>query len=172
MKRKYVKDYIPDDTADGSYRYVGEYYYSHKLKEERVKSGKKQLLFGLGTLLFLFALLFIPSIGATTLYVVLPIEIMMICFVPYCIGSYALLSVEDMMERRFYEKAYENPIQILTVTLILEFFCILGQALGVLFYQGITLEDLFLQVGLIVHFIISFCCWNSQRKEMKTVVKH
>lgn len=169
MKRKYVKDYIPDDLSAGSYRYVGEYYQSSLSKEARKRAGKRQLIFGVITLLFLVFLLFIPSIGTRTLYVVIPMEIMMVCFVCYCIGSFSLLTVSDVMEKRFYHKAYESPIQLFTVSLILEFLSLSGQALGVLHLQGSTKADLLLLAGLSVHFIVSIFLWNRQRKEMDAV---
>lgn len=169
MNKKYIKDYIPDDTKEGSYRYVGEYYFSSYSKEERVKSAKKQLLFGGFSLLILFLLLFIPGMGTRTLYVVIPLEIMLICFAYYCTGSFALLSVEDRMEKRFYDKAYENPIQMLTIALILEFLSISGLVIGVFILQGITPEDTLLFSGLTVHLVFSFFVWNRQRREMEKV---
>lgn len=167
MKKKYVKDYVPKD--DSSYEYQGKYFCCNREKKERQTSGIIQLLYGGCSLVLLLLFLSFPGNGIQTLYVVLPLEIMMVCYVYHLIGSYGLLTVESRMEQRFYDKVFERPIQALTVAIILEFFSLLGQAIGVIMQKKATGWDVAMEGLLLLHFLLSLYFWNRQRKEMRFV---
>lgn len=168
MKKKYIKDYVPKEGSS-SYKYVGKYYICERTREERILSGRIQTIYGVSSLILLFLALCIPAIGTRTLYVVLPLEIMMICYVYYCIGSLNLLRIEDKMEQRVYDRVFERPIQTLTVSLILEFFALLGEIVGVLLKKPVGKEDMILTALMIVHFPFAVLLWNRQRKEMHCI---
>ena len=167
MKKKYIKDYVPKE--DSSYEYKGKYFFCEREEKERKASGILQLCYGSISMILLLVLLCFPGRGVQTLYVVLPLEIMMVCYLYHLIGSYGLLTVQSPMEQRFYDKVFERPIQSLTVALILEFFSLSGQAIGVILAKRATGWDWIMEVLLLLHFVSSFYFWNRQRKEMKFV---
>ena len=73
--------------------------------------------------------------------------------------------------KRFYDRIFERPMQVFTVALILEFFVISGQALGVILPKAAVPWDWYMEGLLLLHFIISFPIWNKQRKEMKKITE-
>lgn len=171
MKKKYLKDYLPEEGRGEkfSYKYVGKYYFCERTKEERVKSAKRQIIYTAVTLLILIVILCIPALGTQTLYVVLPLELILLCHGYYFLGSFELLRVEEKMEQRFYDRVFERPIQALTVSLILEFFSLTGEIFGVLLRKPAGKEDMILVILLILHLPVSAVLWNRQRKEMHQI---
>ena len=87
MKKKYVKDYVPD--GKGEYRYQGKYYQSRVLEEERKREGKIQILYGICCLILILIALCIPCNGNRTIYIVIPLEITLVCLWGYLTGSFA-----------------------------------------------------------------------------------
>ena len=73
------------------------------------------------------------------------------------------------MEQRVYDRVFERPIQTLTVSLILEFFALLGEIVGVLLKKPVGKEDMILTALMIVHFPFAVLLWNRQRKEMHCI---
>ncbi len=167
MKKKYIKDYVPKE--DGSYEYRGVFFVYSKSEKEQKTSGRVQIFYGIFTLLVLFLVLCFPAVGTRTLYVVLPLEIMMICFVSYVMGSVELVKTHGKMERRVYDKAWEGPMQTITISMILEFFSILGQLVGVLAAKRAVMWDWIMEVILLLHLIATIPVWNRQRREIKMV---
>ena len=167
MKKKYIRDYVPKE--DSSYEYRGKYYIYERSKEERRSSGKIQLFYGGSSFTMLCLALSIPGTGSETLYVVLPLEFMLICYLYHLIGSFGLFTVDSRMEQRFYDRVFERPVQALTIALILEFFSLSGQMIGVIFRNTATTWDYIIEGLLIFHFIVSFYFWDKQRKELNLV---
>ena len=170
MKKKYVKDYVSD--GKGAYRYQGKYYQSRILEEERKKQGKIQILYGNVCLILILAALCIPCAGNKTVYIVIPLEATLVCLWGYLTGSFALLKMQDMMEQKDYDKAYQGPIQSLTVAIIFYIFSLGGQMIGVLMDSSKRSSgDIYF--AMILGFILVMSCviWNRQRKVMHFVAE-
>lgn len=170
MKKKYVKDYVSD--GKGAYRYQGIYYRSRILEDERKKQGKIQILYGIVCLILIFSALCIPCTGNKTVYIVIPLEVTLVCLWGYLTGSFALLKVQDRMEQKDYDKAYQSPMQSLTIAIIFYIFSLGGQMTGVLMESSKRSSgDIYF--AMILGFILVMSCviWNRQRKVMHCVAE-
>lgn len=170
MKKKYVKDYVSD--GKGAYQYRGKYYYSAISEEERKKQGKMQILYGISCLLMILLALCIPCNGNQTVYIVIPLEITLVCLWGYMTGSFALLRMQERMEQKDYDKAYQGPMQSLTVAIIFYIFSLGGQVIGILMETTKrTAGDIYF--AMILGFILVMSCvvWNRQRKIMHYVTE-
>ena len=130
MKKKYVKDYVP--TEKGDLEYHGKYYLSKISETERKKVSLIQIIYGITSLVLILAALCIPCNGNQTIYVVIPVEITLICLVYYISGSLALRKEGERLEQKDYDKSYQGPIQALTVSIILYIFSLGGQVIGIM----------------------------------------
>ena len=120
MKKKYIKDYVA--TPEGNVKYCGKYFISDITGEERRKEGIVQIIDGIVCACLLLAALCIPCQGSETIYVVIPLELALVCLWTYLTGSLAFLKADNRMEEKDYDKAYQNPIQALTVSILLYVF--------------------------------------------------
>ena len=117
MKKKYVKEYVP--TEKGELKYLGKYYLSQIQEEERKKESLLQIIYGISCFVLVLISLCISCNGNQTVYIVIPLELTLICLWGYLTGSFALLKVQDRMEQKDYDKAYQGPRQSLTVAIFL-----------------------------------------------------
>ena len=170
LKKKYVADYVP--TEKGDYQYRGKYYHSRISKEQRNREGKIQVLYGISCLILLLIELCIPCAGNQTIYVVIPIELTLICFWIYLTGSLAFLKTESRMEQKDYDKAYQSPIQALTIAIILYIFSLGGQIIGILMDESKRSSgDVYFIMILFFVLVVSCVAWNRQRKIMHLVTE-
>ena len=168
MKKKYVKDYVA--TPKGDLEYHGKYYCSQITQEERKKEGIVQIIYGVVCLLLILGALCIPCKGNETVYVVIPLEITLVCLGGYLTGSFAFLKSGGRMEEKDYDKAYQGPIQALTVSILLYVFSFGGQVIGILM-NSVAEGNGDLYFACILFFVLVMSCvvWNRQRKVMHLV---
>lgn len=170
MKKKYVKDYVPD--GKGEYRYQGKYYQSRISEEQRKKEGKIQILYGICCLILILIALCIPCNGNKTIYIVIPLEITLVCLWGYLTGGFALLKAQERMEQKDYDKAYQSPIQSLTIAIFLYVFSLGGQLIGILMSETKRSSgDVYFAMILGLILVISCVVWNRQRKIMHYVAE-
>ena len=170
MKKKYVKDYVPNEKGD--LRYRGKYYLSKISEEERKKTGRIQIIYGISCLILILIALCIPCNGNQTIYVVIPVEITLICLAYYISGSLALIKTCERMEQKDYDKAYQGPIQALTVAIGCYVFSFGGQMIGVLMESSKRSNgDIYFAVIIFFILVISCVVWNRQRKIMHLVTE-
>ena len=170
LKKRYIKDYVP--TAEGEIQYCGNYYLSHIPEEERKKEGKRQVLCSAGSLFLLLTALCIPCQGTQTIYVVIPVEITLICLWIQLSGSYKLMKSEERLEQKDYDKVYQSPIQALTVAIFLYVFGLIGQGICMLKNEiHRSSGDIFFTIILVLVLIISCAAWNRRRKLMPLVTE-
>lgn len=170
MKKKYVKDYVP--TEKDTYEYRGKYYKCKILKEERKKEGIVQTICCIVSLVLLLTALCIPCNGNQTIYVVIPMEITLICLWVQLSGSLKLFKVEDRMEQKDYDRVYQSPIQALTIAIILYVFSLGGQLIGVLMEESRRSSgDIYFSMLLFFILVISCVTWNRRRKMMHSIIE-
>lgn len=170
MKKKYVKDYVP--TEKGELKYLGKYYLLKIQKEEQKKESLIQIIYGISCFILVFISLCIPCNGNQTIYIVIPLELTLICLWGYLSGSFALRNMESRMEQREYDKAYQGPIQSLTVAILLYIFSLGGQVIGILM-EASKRNSGDIYFAMILGFILVMSCvvWNRQRKIMHYVTE-
>ena len=93
MKKKYVKEYV--STEKGELKYFGKYYLSQITEEERKKQSLMQIIYGFSCLVLIIISLCIPCNGNQTVYIVIPLELTLICLWGYLSGSIALRKMKD-----------------------------------------------------------------------------
>lgn len=170
MKKKYVKDYIP--TEKGELQYCGKYYQSKVTEKERKKNGLIQIIYGISCLILILISLSIPCNGNQTVYIVIPLELTLICLWGYLTGSFILLKTEDRMEQKDYDKAYQGPMQSLTIAVILYIFSLGGQIIGIVMNASKRSNgDIYFAMILVFVLVISCVIWNRQRKIMHYVTE-
>lgn len=168
MKRKYIKDYVA--TPEGKLEYRGKYFTSDISDEERKGVGIIQMVYGIVCVILLIAALCIPCKGNETIYVVIPLELALICLWTYLTGTLAFLKTNSPMEEKDYDKAYQNPIQALTVSILLYVFSFGGQIIGIVMNSKVQEKgDLYFSLVLFFVLVISIVIWNRQRKVMHLV---
>ena len=170
MKKKYIKDYVP--TEKGELKYLGKYYLSQIQEEERKKESLLQIIYGISCFVLVLISLCISCNGNQTVYIVIPLELTLICLWGYLTGSFALLKVQDRMEQKDYDKAYQGPIQSLTVAIFLYIFSLSGQIIGILMNTSKKSSgDIYF--AMILGFVLVMSCvvWNRQRKMMHYVAE-
>lgn len=170
MKKKYVKEYVP--TEKGELKYLGKYYLSQIQEEERKKESLLQIIYGISCFVLVLISLCISCNGNQTVYIVIPLELTLICLWGYLTGSFALLKVQDRMEQKDYDKAYQGPIQSLTVAIFLYIFSLSGQIIGILMNTSKKSSgDIYF--AMILGFVLVMSCvvWNRQRKMMHYVAE-
>ena len=170
MKKKYVRDYVPTEKGDLKYR--GKYYFSKISEEQRKKESRIQILYGIICLALILLALCIPCNGNHTIYVVIPAEITLLCLVSYISGSFALQKTGERLERKDYDKAYQNPIQALTIAILFYVFSLGGQMIGILMDTSKrTNGDIYFAMILVLVLVLSVVVWNRQRKIMHLVTE-
>ena len=170
LKKKYVKDYVP--TEKGDLRYQGKYYHSGLTEEERKKISIIQILYGISCFVLILLALCIPCNGNQTIYIVIPVEITLVCLVYYILGSLALRKTGERMEQKDYDKAYQGPIQMLTISVILYIFSLSGQVIGILMDASKRSNgDIYFTMILFFVVVLSVVVWNRQRKMMHYVTE-
>jgi len=170
LKKKYVKDYVP--TEKGDLRYQGKYYHSGLTEEERKKISIIQILYGISCFVLILLALCIPCNGNQTIYIVIPVEITLVCLVYYILGSLALRKTGERMEQKDYDKAYQGPIQMLTISVILYIFSLSGQIIGILMEASKRSSgDIYFTMILFFVLVMSCVVWNRQRKIMHYVTE-
>ena len=163
MKKRYLKDYVSDET--GRLQYRGKYYISQMSEEESKKEGRVQFFYGIGCLILLLAALCIPCQGNQTIYIVIPVEISLICFWVQLTGSLKLMKSERRMEEKDYDKVYQSPVQALTIAIILYVFSLGGEIIGILMDNTVRRNgDIYFTMILLMVFVISCVVWNRRRK--------
>ena len=170
LKKKYVKDYVP--TEKGDLRYQGKYYHSGLTEEERKKISIIQILYGISCFVLILLALCIPCNGNQTIYIVIPVEITLVCLVYYILGSLALRKTGERMEQKDYDKAYQGPIQMLTISVILYIFSLSGQIIGILMnVPKRSKGDIYFTMILLFVLVASCVVWNRRRKLMHYVTE-
>lgn len=166
MKKKYVKDYLPDDSSKNGLCYVGDYFTHDIGREERRRGGILQILSAIVEVVLILGAASINCIGNRTVYIIIPLECMLPCAYFYITGSYFYLKCGNRMERRQYESAFERPVQAVTVALILNLVSGVGELVLLVKnrgeWEGYAEYTLF--ALLIVLFLMNCASWNSQRK--------
>ena len=170
MKKKYVKDYVPTEKGDLQYR--GKYYLSKLTEEERKRASLTQTVYGIVCGILLLVSLSIPCNGNRTVYIVIPLELTLLCLWGYVIGSFALKDMKDRMEQKDYDKAYQGPIQSLTISIIFYIFSLGGQLIGILGNTSKRISgDIYFAMILGIILVMSCVVWNRQRKLMHYVTE-
>ena len=127
MRKNNIKNYVLDETDSRKVRYVGQYYVTEIPAEHRRKSGICKLLAGTLELLLILAAISVNCLGCRKIYIVLPLELILFCGLYYLLGAYTYFKSGDRMEQKVYDKAYSNPVQIVTVAVILNLTALTGQ---------------------------------------------
>ena len=173
MRKKHVRDYVADQSAEGGYRYVGEYYVDKIEPVLRKKIGLVNILIAVIELILIFVALSINCIGVRTIYVVIPLEITMICLFLYSMGAYAYMKSNDRMEKRHYEDSVLRMVHTSMIALLLNIGSIIGQIYIVCkgyFYEEMYLE--YVLLGMLILFgLVNFILWNGKRKLIAHVIK-
>ena len=74
------------------------------------------------------------------------------------------------MEEKDYDKAYQNPIQALTVSILLYVFSFGGQMIGIVMNSSAQEKgELYFSMILFFVVVMSIVMWNRQRKVMHLV---
>ena len=170
LKKKYIKDYVA--TPNGELEYRGKYFRSQISKEECKIEGKIQVIYGIACVILLLVALCIPCRGNETIYVVIPLELSLICLWAYITGSLAFLKCSNRMQEKDYDKAYQGPIQALTVSIFLYIFSFGGQVIGILMNSAKEGRgDFYFTLVLFFILLMSVVVWNRQRKIMHLVTE-
>ena len=170
MKKKYVKDYVPTEKGDLQYR--GKYYLSKLAEEERKRESLIQIIYGIVCTILILISLSIPCNGNRTVYIVIPLELTLLCLWGYLTGSFALKDMKDRMEQKDYDKAYQGPMQSLTISIIFYVFSLGGQLIGILGNASKRINaDIYFAMILGGILVMSCVVWNRQRKIMHYVTE-
>ena len=173
MKKKYVKDYVADETVEGGYRYTGVYYTDNLETDIRKKNGLIHLIVGGLQIAFVLFAASINCMGNRTIYVVIPMECTLFCALNLCLGAYTFFKSSNRMELYQYEGSYLKMVQSVTVAFFLNVGSIIGQivviAKGV--YEFGVLNEVLLLVALILMGAINAIEWMWQRKLISLVTK-
>ena len=162
---KNIKDYELDDKAENGVRYVGQYYLTDMTSSERRKCGFRQMFAGVLEFLLIFFAISVNCQGGRTIYVVIPLELILFCAFLYMSGARRLFVSGDKLEQKSYDKAIANPIQIVTVSILLNFIACLGQIVVVIRKTGESFcygDYIFLAI-IIVLFILHVFMWRHQK---------
>jgi hypothetical protein len=173
MRRKHVRDYVADETVQGGYRYVGEYYIDKNEPELRKKISFINILIGVLELIVAFIALSLNCIGNRTIYVVIPLEIMMICAFMYIMGAYAYQKTNERMEKRHYEDSVQRMVHMSMIAFFMNLCSIIGQFYIV--FKGYYFSEKYLEYVLLVILIllgvVNFVIWNGKRKIINCIIK-
>ena len=166
MKKNNLKNYEVDASSKRGVRYVGIYYESEMSASERRKSGMLQMAAGIAEILLIFMAAAVNCVGTRTVYVIIPLECILFCALYYIIGAYTYYRSDDKMEQKAYERAIENPVQIVTVAIILNLVSCIGQII-LIFRKASELTghgDYVLLVMLFVILVLHIMMWKYQKE--------
>ena len=172
MRRKHVRDYVADSSVEGGYRYIGEYYIDKNVPEYRKKIGNRSLVFAVIAMIIALIALSINWIGIRTIYVVIPLEVFMICMFIFILGAWTYKKSDVKMEKRHYEDSIQRMVHSSMIAFFMNLCSIIGQFYIVFkgyHFLEMYLEYIFLGV-LIVLGIISFDLWSISRKLIAQVI--
>ncbi|MBQ8816477.1 MAG: hypothetical protein IJZ84_04250 [Lachnospiraceae bacterium] len=163
--KKNLKNYELDEKSKNGVRYVGQYYIPNMTGPERRKSGTLQMLAGAVELLLIILAISVNCQGIRTIYVIIPLELILFCSLFYLMGAYRLFSSGDRMEQKTYDKAIANPVQIVAIATVLNFISCLGQIVLVIRKAGESFgyaDYIFLAI-IIVLLALHIFMWKHQR---------
>ena len=171
MKKKYVKDYIADKTAEGGYRYTGVYYMDQLEADIRKKNGLIHLIIGALQIVFILLAASINCMGNRTIYVVIPLECTLLCSLNLCLGAYTFLKTNNRMELKDYEGSYLKMVQSVTIAFFLNVGSIIGQIVVLVkgIYEYGLLNEVLLLLVLIFMAAVNVAEWMWQRKLISLV---
>ena len=129
MKKNNIQNYVLDEENGRKVRYVGQYYVTNVPAKARRKSAICKLAAGGLELLLILAAISVNCLGSRKAYIILPLELILFCALYYLIGAYTYLKSGDRIEQKVYDKAYSNPVQIVTVAAVLNLIALIGQAM-------------------------------------------
>lgn len=165
MKKNNMKNYALDESAKNGVRYVGQYHVTDIPKEQRRKGGIWQMIAGAAEMLLIILAISVNCTGSHTVYVIIPLEFILFCALYYLIGAYNYMQSADRIEQKVYDKAYSNPVQIVTVAAVLNLISLIGQIVLII-RQAATFTDysdyIFLAI-ISVLFILHGVMWKHQR---------
>ncbi len=173
MKKKYVKDYVADETVEGGYRYTGNYYIDHLDDNQRKKAGLTHLLIGILQIVLVLFAASINCIGNRTIYVVIPMECTLFCALNLCLGAYTFLKSSNRMELRQYEGSYQRMVQSVTIAFFLNIGSVIGQIYIIakgMQYNGMASEYLLL-VAILLMTVINGIEWKWQKVRIAQVTQ-
>lgn len=173
MKKKYVKDYVADETVEGGYRYTGVYYTDSLAEDIRKKNGLLHLIIGVLQIIFVLFAASINCMGNRTIYVVIPMECTLFCALNLCLGAYTFLKTSNRMELHLYEGSYVKMIQASAVAFFLNIGSIIGQVVVLTkgTYEYGVFNEVLLFAALILMGVVNFAEWMWQRKLISLVEK-
>lgn len=173
MKKKYVKDYVADETIEGGYRYTGVYYIDNLAEDIRKKNALIHLIIGVLQIVFILLAASINCIGNRTIYVVIPMECTLFCALNLCLGAYTFLKTSNRMELHQYEGSYMRMTQASAVAFFLNVGSIIGQivVLAKGSYEFGALNEALLLLALILMGVVNAMEWMWHRKLISLVVK-
>lgn len=173
MSKKHVKDYVPDASVEGGYRYVGAYYMDQVETEERKRNGWIHIIAGVMEIVLVLLAASINCAGNRTIYVVIPMECTLFCAMVYIMGAYKYLKNGNRMERKDYEGSYLRMVQSATIA----FFLNIGSAIGQIYlvckgvnYAGMMYEYMLL-AAIVLMGIMNCSGWILQRRMIAKVVR-
>ena len=173
MKKKYVKDYVADETVEGGYRYTGIYYLDAIKDEKRKTTGITHLLIGLFQIALVLIAASINCLGNRTIYVVIPMECTLFCALNLCLGAYTFLRSSNRMHLKDYEGSYQRMVQSVAVAFFLNVASCIGQVAVILngnSEYGIAYECILL-VAIILMGLVNAIEWKWQRVMISLVVQ-
>lgn len=173
MKKKYVKDYVADETVEGGYRYTGIYYTDNISDNQRKKLGVSHLLIGILQIVLVLFAASINCIGTRTIYVVIPMECTLFCALNLCLGAYTFLKSSNRMELRQYEGSYQRMVQSVTIAFFLNIGSVIGQIYIIakgMQYNGMVSEYLLL-VAILLMTVINGIEWKWQKTRIAQVTQ-
>lgn len=173
MKRKYVKDYVADETVKGGYRYTGVYYTDNLADDIRKKNGLLHLIVGILQIVFVLFAASINCMGNRTIYVVIPMECTLFCALNLCLGAYTFLKTNNRMEIHQYEGSYLKMVQSVAVAFFLNVGSVIGQIVVLIkgTYEYGVLNEILLLGALILMGAVNAMEWMWHRKLISLVVK-
>lgn len=171
MKKNNIKNYTLDASAQNGIRYVGQYYVTDIPDKQRRKGGICQLAAGLAELLLIMLAISVNGIGCHTVYIIIPLELILFCSLYYLIGSYTYMRSSDRMEQKVYDKAYSNPVQIVTVAIVLNLISLAGQTILVIrnVQEFTDNRDYVFLAIILVLFMLHIWMWKHQKSLFERV---
>ncbi len=165
MKKNNIKNYTLDDKAHNGVRYVGQYYVTDIPVKERRKGGTYALVAGILEMLLIILAISVNCVGVHKIYIVIPLELILFCSLYYVMGAYTYMRSGDRIEQRIYDRAYSNPVQIVTVAAVLNLISFIGQTVLVVRQAGEAegYSDYVFLVIIFVLMILHVLMWKHQR---------
>ena len=173
MKRKYVKDYVTDETGQRRFRYTGKYYHHEISKQRRKKMGIIQILIAGIEIILLVAAGFMDCPGMYTFYVLLPMVCMLLPIIYYMIGSYSFIRNDSPMERFQYEESFHRMMKSVAGGLFFNIVALCGDIILVIrnISRWETYEELILLALLFILTAVNIYAAGYQNRLLKQVTE-